>query len=85
MADGQNAGQGLETANFKITGICGCEIKIVEKKIKNLTGIKSYTVNPVTSQLKVTYDASAVNIEGIMKAVSKAGAKATLMKPNQLL
>lgn len=77
--------QGLVTSNFKITGICSCEGKIVEKKMKNLEGVKEYTLNAVTNNLKVTYDSSILTIEGIQSAVAKAGAKATLMKPNQVL
>jgi len=83
MENERKAEEGLETANFKITGLCSCEFKIVEKKMKNLEGIDNYSLNPVTNQLKVTYDKSLVTIEGIQKAVSKAGGKATQMKSDQ--
>lgn len=78
-------GDGLETANFKISGLCSCEFKIIEKKMKNLEGVHEYGLNPVTNQLKVTYDGSKVNVEGIQRAVAKAGGKATLMRPNQII
>jgi copper chaperone CopZ len=81
----EKSGQGLVTMSFKITGICSCEGKIVEKKMKNLAGVKEYVLNPVTNNLKVTYDTAVLSIEGIQAAVAKAGAKATPMKPNQLL
>ena len=77
--------EGMETVNFKITGICSCEGKIVEKKMKKLEGVETFTLNPVTNQLKVTYNKTLLSIEVIQKEVSKAGAKATLMKSNQLL
>jgi copper chaperone CopZ len=84
--DNENAsGTGLETANFKISGLCSCEFKIIEKKMKNLEGVDSYSLNPVTNQLKVTYNKSLLTIEGIQKAVSKAGGKASLMRSNQIL
>ncbi|MBI0583195.1 MAG: heavy-metal-associated domain-containing protein [Methanomassiliicoccus sp.] len=79
------SGDGLETANFKITGLCSCEFKIIEKKMKALEGVDSYSLNPVTNQLKVTYNKSLQTIEGIQKAVSKAGGKASLMKSGQIL
>jgi copper chaperone CopZ len=76
--------EGLETANFKITGLCSCEFKIIEKKLKNLEGVDNYSLNPVTNQLKVTYDKTLMTVEGIQKAVSKAGGKATQMKSDQI-
>jgi Cu+-exporting ATPase len=78
-------GFGLETANFKISGLCSCEFKIIEKKMKNLEGIKDYSLNPVTNQLKVTYNKSQVTIEGIQKAVEKAGGKAIPMRSDQII
>jgi copper chaperone CopZ len=85
MVNEERAKEGLVTSSFKITGLCSCEGKIIEKKMKNLIGVKEYSLNPVTNNLKVTYDSSQLNIEGIQNAVSKAGGRATLMKPNQLL
>jgi len=77
MENNKKSAEGLETANFRIAGLCSCEFRIIEKRIKNLRGVDSYTLNPITSQLKVTYDKSLVTIEGIQKAVTKAGGKAT--------
>lgn len=85
MVNENASGNGLETANFKITGLCSCEFKIIEKKMKNLEGVDSYSLNPVTNQLKVTFNRSLLTVEEIQKAVSKAGGKASLMKPNQVL
>lgn len=84
MENDRKAGEWLETASFKITGLCSCEFKIIEKKMKNLEGVDNYSLNPITNQLKVTYDKSLVTIEGIQKAVSKAGGKATPMKSDRI-
>ena len=85
METERNGGENLDSSSFRIEGICSCEFKIVEKKLKHLKGVHSYSLNPVTSQLKITYDRSLVSVEGIQKAVSKAGAKATLMKSDQIM
>jgi copper chaperone CopZ len=53
--------------------------------MKNLDGVKKYSLNPVTNQMRVTYDKNSLTIEGIQKAVSKAGGKATLMGSEQIL
>lgn len=85
MDDNKTDGEGLETANFRISGLCSCEFKIIDKKMKNLDGVKKYSLNPVTNQMRVTYDKNSLTIEGIQKAVSKAGGKATLMGSEQIL
>ena len=85
MEKNKNAGEVMETVIFKITGMCSCEFKIIEKKMKTLAGIKEYTLNPVTNQMKVTYDRSLQTVEGIQKAVAKAGGTATIVKSNQII
>lgn len=85
MVDEKASEDGVETASFKISGLCSCEFKIIEKKMKNLEGVKEYSLNPVTSQLKVSFNKSLLTVEGIQKAVSKAGGKASLMRSNQIL
>lgn len=85
MENDKKSADRLETVSFKITGLCSCEFKIIEKKIKNLEGVDKYSLNPVTNQLKVTFDKSLVTIEGIQKAVSKAGGKATPIKSDQII
>ena len=67
----------METVTFKIGGICSCEGSIVEKRLKRLKGVDTFTLNLITSQLKVVYDSSPVSIEDIEKAAAKAGAKTT--------
>ncbi len=72
---------GLVTATFKIEGLsCSCEGEIVEKRVKSLHGVKSYSLNPVTYQMKLTYDPLTVSTQDIEKSVSKAGARAILIK-----
>ena len=69
--------QGLETANFQVQGLsCSCEGQIVEKRVKSLKGVKSFSLNPITYKMKISYDPTLVTTEEIQKAVSKAGAKA---------
>ncbi len=70
---------GLKTSSFKIGGICSCEFKMVERRMKRLKGVESYSANPIMNQLKVTYNPSIVSLDDIVKAVSRAGAKATLI------
>lgn len=67
----------METVTFKVGGICSCEGSIVEKRLKRLKGVDTFTLNLITSQLKVVYDSSLVSIEDIEKAAAKAGAKTT--------
>ncbi len=63
---------------FKLEGLsCSCEAKVVEKRIKALKGIKTYTINPISNWLKVTYDPSQVSTEEMIKSISKAGVKAS--------
>ena len=71
---------GVNSVVFRIDGMaCSCEGQMVEKRVKSLTGVKSFTLNPITNQMKLTYDQSAVSIKDIEAAVKKAGAKAVLM------
>ena len=52
---------------------------MVEKRVKALKGIKSFSLNPITNQMKLTYDPSALSMKQIEAAVKKAGAKAVLL------
>jgi Cu+-exporting ATPase len=69
---------GTQNVTFKLEGLsCGCEAKIIEKKIKGLKGIKEVNINPISNWLKVTYDSSLVAPEEMIKAISKTGIKAS--------
>lgn len=70
----------MTSATFRIDGMsCSCEGQMVEKRVKALKGVTSVSLNPITNQMKVTYDPSAVSIGEIEAAVKKAGAKAVLV------
>jgi len=72
---------GLETMTLQIEGLgCSCEGQIIEKKMKLLQGVKTFSLNPITNQIKVTFDPLTVSILDIEKVVSKAGMKAVLIK-----
>jgi copper chaperone CopZ len=76
-----NSKEEFETMTFKLEGLgCSCEGQIIEKKMKLLQGVKAFSLNPITNQIKVTFDPLAVSIPDIEKAVSKAGMKAVLIK-----
>lgn len=67
---------GLDSVTFRIEGICSCEGHIVEKRVKALKGVKTFSLNPVTNQMKLTFDPSTVSLMDIQTAVKKAGATA---------
>jgi copper chaperone CopZ len=67
----------VETVTFKIDGMCSCEAPMVEKRLKRLQGVDSFSLNLILNQLKVVYDPAAASIEDIEKAAAKAGAKTT--------
>ena len=67
----------METVTFKIGGICSCEGSIVEKRLKRLKGLDTFSLNLITNQLKVVYDSCLVSIEDIERAAAKAGLKTT--------
>ncbi len=71
---------GLNLAVFRIDGMaCSCEGQMIEKRVKSLKGVKSFSLNPITNQMRLTYDPSALSIKDIEMAVKKAGAKAVLV------
>ena len=68
---------GLETATYRIEGLgCSCEGQIVEKRVKALKGVMIFGLNPITNQMKLTFDPSAVSLREIEMAVRKAGVTA---------
>jgi len=68
---------GLDSATFEIVGLgCSCAGQIVEKRVRALRGVKTFSLNPITNQMKLTYDASALSVQEIQTAVKKAGATA---------
>jgi len=77
MKNQNNGEQGLVTINFQLQGLsCACEGQIVEKRLKKLKGVDSFSLNPVTFKMKISYDPALVTVEDIQKAIAKGGAKA---------
>ena len=78
------AGEGAVTLTFRIEGMsCSCEGQIVEKRVKSLKGIRGFSLNPITNQMRIVCDAAAVSVEDIQKSVSRAGVKAVLLPPKK--
>ncbi len=72
--------EGLQLVAFRLDGLsCSCEGQMVEKRVKSLKGVKDFSLNPITNQMKLTYDSAALSIDDIETAARKAGAKAVLM------
>jgi hypothetical protein len=71
----------LASATFQIEGVCSCEGHVVEKRLKFLKGVRVFTLNPITNQLKLTYDPAVVSIPDIQAEVRKAGASAAPLCP----
>ena len=74
-------GQGTETVTLQVDKMnCSCEASLVEKKLGALSGIKSYDVNTISKQVRVTYDSSLVSVQDIIRSVSETGLNASLVK-----
>ena len=70
----------MENVIFKLVGMgCSCEGSIVEKRVKKLRGVKDFSLNAFTNQLKVSFDPDAVTMADIQKTVEKAGVRVVLM------
>jgi Cd2+/Zn2+-exporting ATPase len=77
IASEAKGSNGVDSATFEIVGLsCSCAGQIVEKRVKGLMGVKSFSLNPITNQMKLTYDPSALSLQDIQAAVKKAGATA---------
>jgi len=78
-----NSGQPTRfvTARFLIEGLgCSCEGLIVEKRVRALPGITTFSLNPITNQMKLEYDPLSASIKDIEDAVRKAGVTSILVK-----
>ena len=53
------------------------------KKLGALEGVKSYDVNTVSRQVRVTYDSSRVTVQDIIRSVSETGLNASLVKDHK--
>ena len=81
MENESKADEALVTLTFRIEGMgCFCESKILEKRVRSFPGVKSFSLNAISNQMKVTCDPAAVSVEDLQKSVSRAGMKAVLLK-----
>ena len=72
---------GIETVALQIEGMeCGCEATLIDRKMKALAGVRSHEINPITHQLRVSYDPGSATIQDIIRSVSETGMKASLQK-----
>ncbi len=71
----------LETHKLIIDGMdCQDEVTIIEKKLKSLTGIKSFGIYLATQGVKVVCDPSLISIQQIIKSIAETGMKASLTR-----
>ncbi len=72
---------GTKTVALQIEGMeCGCEATLIDRKMNALTGVRSHEINPITHQLRVSFDPKAATIQDIIRSVSETGMKASLEK-----
>lgn len=59
---------------------CQDEVVIIEKKLKSLTGIKSFEIYLATQGVKVVFDPSSISIQQIIKSIAETGMKASVVR-----
>jgi len=47
--------------------------------VKPLQGVSGSSLDPITNQMRILCDPTAVSVQGIQKSVSRAGVKAVLL------
>ena len=71
----------IETHKLIVEGMdCQDEVQIIEKKLKSLTGIKSFEIYLATQGMKVVCDPSLISIQQIIKSIAETGMKAFVVK-----
>src|SRR3990167_4337911 len=71
----------IETHKLIVEGMdCQDEVQIIEKKLKSLSGIKSFEIYLATQSVKVVYDPSLISIQQIIKSIDETGMKALAVK-----
>jgi Cu+-exporting ATPase len=69
-----------ETASLAITGMhCVSCAGIIEKSLKKLSGVKMANVSFAAEKARVVFDAGAVSVLDLVKAIDKAGYKAEFL------
>ena len=71
----------IETHKLIVEGMdCQDEVRIIEKKLKSLSGIKNFDIYLATQGVKVVYDPSSISIQQIIKSIAETGMKASVVK-----
>ena len=74
----------IETVILQIGGMnCSCEGNLIEKKMGSLVGVNSFEINPVSKQVRISYDPSYVTVQDIIRSVSETGMNASLVKDHR--
>ena len=71
----------VETYKLIVEGMdCQDEVTIIEKKLKSLSGIKSFEIYLATQGVKVVCDTSLISIQQIIKSIAETGMKASVVR-----
>ena len=71
----------IETHKLIVEGMdCQDEVRIIEKKLISLVGIKDFHIYLATQGIKVVYDPSLISIQQIIKSIAETGMKALVVK-----
>ncbi len=62
---------------------CTDESQVIEKKLKSLTGIKTFEINLATERVTVTYDPSFVSVQDVIKAIAETGMRASMVRAQE--
>ena len=71
----------IETHKLIIEGMdCQDEVRIIEKKLRSLAGVKDLDIYLATQGVKVVYDPSSISIQQIIKSIAETGMKASVAR-----
>jgi Cu+-exporting ATPase len=66
----------MKNESYKISGMtCAACVRVIEKSVSKVDGVKSANVNLISEKMDVTYDKKVATKEAIINAVDKAGYK----------
>jgi Cd2+/Zn2+-exporting ATPase len=76
----------METAKIQIEGMDGqTEVQLIEQKLKALSGVDTFNINPAAKQLRLSYDPSIVTLQGIIRSISETGMTASVIQSKSKL
>jgi len=61
------------------------EVQLIEQKLNALSGVDTFNINPVTKQLRLSYDPSIVTLQDIIRSISETGMTASVIKSKSKL